>query len=80
MQRMKKLHEPWSSSPKMILQIDTEVAALVVREQVLVRALFRAQDLVVRLRLKLQFLLACNQSSSVRQYLPTFLRSMRKRK
>ena len=80
MQRMKKLHEPWSSSPKMILQMRMEVAAWVVQEQELVRALFRALDLVVRLRLKLQFLLACNQSSSVRQYLPTILRSMRKRK
>ena len=64
----------------MILQIDTEVADLVVQERALVRALFQALDLVVRLRLKLQFLLACNQSNSVRQYLPTILSSMRKRK
>ena len=64
----------------MILQIDTEEVASVVQERELVRALFQALDLVVRLRLKLQFLLACNQSSSVRQYLPTILSSMRKRK
>ena len=80
MQKMKKLHEPWSSSPKMILQIDTEEVASVVQERELVRALFQALDLVVRLRLKLQSLLACNQSNSVRQYLPTILSSMRKRK
>ena len=79
MQRMKKLHEPWNSLPKMILQIGMEVAAWEVLEQE-VRALFQALDLVVKLRLRLQFLLACNQSNSVRQCLLTILSSMRKRK
>ena len=79
MQRMKKLHEPWNSLPKMILQIDMEAAAWEVLERE-VRALFQVLDQVVRLRLRLLFLLACNQSNSVRQCLPTILSSMRKRK
>ena len=75
---MKRLQEPWNSLPRMILQVGMEVAAWVVQEQV--RALCLALDLVARLRLKLQFLPACNQSNSVRQYLPTTLNSMRRRK